>query len=120
MFKPFAHAEDRRQGLPGGEVQPNLFAIVKDLHGRHRRVARQAPVKTETARGGSGGLPSRRGAAIGGPASASPQAGQACRQEEDSNHASPQAKGAPEAVRMNGMVDDGSARRQTGMYAWML
>ncbi|KAG1364915.1 hypothetical protein G6F59_018891 [Rhizopus arrhizus] len=34
--------------------------------------------------------------------------------------ASPQAKGAPEAVRVNGMVDDGRAPRQTGMYAWML
>jgi len=119
MLKPFTQAEYRGQGLARRELQPDLFAIVKDLHGRHRRFARQAPIKTEAACGGPAGLPSGTRATIGGPASASPQAGQACRQEEDSNHASPQAKGAPESVRMNGMVDDGRVRRQTGMYAWM-
>ena len=29
------------------------------------------------------------------------------------------SQGAPEAVRMNGMVDEANGRRQTGMYAWM-
>ena len=99
-FAIAADAEDRRQGLPGRELQPGFLAVVEHLHGRHGGIAGQLPVEAEALGSLARGLPGqlRRTPAQ---TCAGPQAGQACRQEEESKHASPRAKGAPEAMRMH-------------------
>jgi hypothetical protein len=117
-FASAIDAEDGRQHLARRELQPGFLAVVEHLHGRHGGIARQLPVETEALRGRPRRLPGRSGGALAGQR-ASSQAGQACRHEEESNHASPRAKGASEAMRMTGMVDERPWPRQTGMYAWM-
>ncbi|KAG0928106.1 hypothetical protein G6F31_017824 [Rhizopus arrhizus] len=91
MFAVAPHAENGGQGLARRKLQPDFLAVIEHLHGRNRGIARQTPVKSEATRGRLSRLPRRARAAIGSPACARAQAGQACHQAEDSYHASPHA-----------------------------